>query len=144
MFSDGGNLLYFVGIQTDITERKQAEEQIREQATLLDKAQDAIFVLDLEDHILFWNDHAKRLFGWTASEAITHRAGELLFDAEPAQFKDAHQTVIAAGEWHGELQQVTKDGKEIIVESRWTLVRDQAEVPKSILVVNTDITEKTT
>jgi len=142
VFSDEGDLLYFVGIQTDITERKQAEEQIREQATLLDKAQDAIFVLDLEEHILFWNDRAKRLFGWTASEAIAHRADELLFDAQPAQFKDAYQAVIAAGEWHGELQQVTKDGKEIIVESRWTLVRDQAEVPKSILVVNTDITQK--
>src|SRR5262249_37419334 len=42
----------------------------------------------------------------------------------------------------GELNQKTKDGREIIVESRWTLVHDDNGGPKSTLIVNTDITEK--
>jgi hypothetical protein len=42
----------------------------------------------------------------------------------------------------GELHQVTKSGQEIIVNSRWTLMRDQHKKPKAILVVNTDITQK--
>jgi signal transduction histidine kinase/CheY-like chemotaxis protein len=46
------------------------------------------------------------------------------------------------GEWMGELHQVTKEGKDIDVESRWTLVRDNRGKPKSILIINTDITEK--
>jgi PAS domain-containing protein len=46
------------------------------------------------------------------------------------------------GSWQGELDQVTKEGKEVTVFSRWTLVRDQEQRPKSILVVNTNITEK--
>jgi signal transduction histidine kinase/ActR/RegA family two-component response regulator len=49
---------------------------------------------------------------------------------------------LEIGEWQGELDQVTKDGKKIIVESCWTLVRDEAKQPKSILTVNTDITQK--
>jgi signal transduction histidine kinase/ActR/RegA family two-component response regulator len=49
---------------------------------------------------------------------------------------------LEIGEWQGELHQVTKDDKKIIVESRWTLVRDEAKQPKSILTVNTDITQK--
>lgn len=41
----------------------------------------------------------------------------------------------------GELHKVTKDGLDIIVESRWILMCD-AEKPKSILTVDTNITEK--
>src|SRR4029078_2832265 len=47
------------------------------------------------------------------------------------------------GEWEGELRQVTRDGKDIVVESRWTLVRDDRGEPKSVLVINTDVTDKT-
>ena len=128
--------------QTELTDRKRAEKQIREQATLLDKSQDSIFVLDMEDRILFWNKSANSLFGWTAKEAIGTRADALLFKQTSPQLEDAQKIISLKGEWHGELHQVTKDGKKIIVESRWTLVRDEDEKPKSILVVNTDITQK--
>jgi len=137
-----GQPYQYVAIRLDITERKRAEEQIREQATLLDKSQDAILVLDMEERILLWNKSANRLFGWTASEAIGTKADELLFKQISPQLESAQETVTLEGEWHGELQQVTKSGKEIIVESRWTLVRDEEEKPKSILIVNTDITEQ--
>jgi signal transduction histidine kinase len=52
------------------------------------------------------------------------------------------KTVTSLGEWSGELSKVTKSGKKIIVESRWTLMRDRLGQPKSILCVDTDITEK--
>jgi len=137
-----GKPYQYVAIRLDITERKRAEEQIREQATLLDKSQDAILVVDMEGRILFWNKSANRLFGWTAAEAIGTKADILLFQQNLPQLEDAQNTVTFEGEWHGELQQVTKSGKEIIVESRWTLVQDEEEEPKSILIVNTDITEQ--
>jgi PAS domain S-box-containing protein len=141
-FDSEGLFRGYRGIDRDITERKWAQEQVREQATLLDKSQDAILVLDIEDRILFWNKSAERLFGWSASEAVGSKADELLFKQTPNQLKEAQKIVAQQGEWQGDLHQVTKDGKKILVESRWTLVRDDEEQPKSILVVNTDITEK--
>ncbi|HEV2799759.1 MAG TPA: ATP-binding protein, partial [Pyrinomonadaceae bacterium] len=48
---------------------------------------------------------------------------------------------LERGEWTGELRQRTKDGEEITVESRWTLVNDDGR-PRSILVINTDVTER--
>ena len=60
----------YVAIRNDITERKRAEEQLLEQATLLDNAQDAIFVRDLEDNFLFWNKSAERIYGWPEAEVI--------------------------------------------------------------------------
>ncbi len=126
----------------DITERKQAEEQIREQAALLDKAQDAIVVYDLETKIGFWNKSAERLYGWLAEEVIGQRVDDVLNKSDPAPSQVARDQAFESGEWIGELQQETKTGKAIVVESRLTLVSDAEGRPKSMLVINTDITER--
>lgn len=132
----------FEQVQTELAERKQAEQKISEQAALLNVATDAIFVQALENQILFWNQGAEHLYGWQAKEALGQKANELLSKATLSELKDAQKTVELVGEWSSELHQVTKSGQEIIVSSRWTLVRDEAGQSKSILVVNTDITEK--
>src|SRR4030095_13628679 len=74
--SDGKPYQY-VAIRHDITQLKLAEEQIRRQAELLDQAQDAIIVRDLEDRIIYWNKSAERLYGWTAAEAIGQMGRDL-------------------------------------------------------------------
>lgn len=122
-------------------ERKQAEQKIREQAALLDVATDAILVRNLDNQILFWNKGAERLYGWQAEEVLARNANDLLYK-DLSQLAKPLQTVALAGEWYGELQKVTKHGQEVIVLSRWTLVRDQQGKPRSILAVDTDITEK--
>ncbi|MDF5718634.1 MAG: GAF domain-containing protein [Rhizonema sp. NSF051] len=133
----------FEQAQTKLNERKQAEQKIREQAALLNVATDAILVRDLENKILFWNKGAEHLYGWEAEEALAQKANELLFkDKDSLKPLEALKTVLAEGEWYGELHKVTKSGREIIVSSHWTLVRDEDEQPKSILTVDTDITEK--
>ncbi|HEY9614452.1 PAS domain S-box protein [Allocoleopsis sp.] len=142
VFSEQGDLLYFVGIQTDITERKQAEEKIRCQAALLDITTDAILVRNLQDKILFWNQGASKLYGWQAEEVFGKKAQHLLNEEKTPQLAAVLSTVAMKGNWQSELHQVTKDGKKILVESRWTLMYDEEDKPKAFLVVNTDITEK--
>jgi PAS domain S-box-containing protein len=138
---DGVVTGYF-GTVTDISDRKRAEQKIREQAALLDIASDAIFVRDLEHQILFWNSGAEQLYGWTTAEVIDKKANELLCQKIRPEMEQIFKTVLESGFWQGELQKVTKSGKEVIVNSRMTLVRDEAGNPKSILTVDTDITEK--
>ena len=125
----------------DISERKRAEEKIREQANLLDIAQDAIIVRDLDDHIIYWNNSAERIYGWNQVEAIGKNAAQLL-NTEADSIERALQDVQKKGSWFGELHQVTKMQKSVIVESRWSLVRNEQGTPKSILTINTDITDK--
>lgn len=140
--NDEGKPYQYVAIRSDITERKRAEEQIREQAALLAQAQDAIQVRDLDQQILFWNKGAEKIYGWTAEEVVGRKAGDLLFKDRSKQFEAACKTILQNGEWKGEMHQVRRDGTQIIVESRWTLVPDEQGKPKSILVINTEITEK--
>ena len=123
-------------------ERKRAEQKIREQAALLDVVTDAIFVHNFEKIILFWNKAAERLYGWQASDAIGKKISELWEEKNKPQLLEALNTVVQNGFWEGELYQTTKSGKDIIVESRWTQVRDFEKKGQSILIVNTDITQK--
>jgi PAS domain S-box-containing protein len=131
-----------LAVLRDITLRKLEEEQLREQAALLDHAQDAIIVRDLEDRILYWNKSAERIYGWLASEAIGKGVRDLLYTQDPPQFEAATRGLVENGEWVGELSHRTKDGKEIIAQSRWALVPDDAGKPKSVFAIHTDITEK--
>ena len=126
----------------DLSELKQAEEKISEQAALLDIATDAIFVRNLDNKILFWNKGAEHLYGWSSEEALGKNAKALLNKEITPQLEEALKTVAESGSWQGELHKVDKFGKEIIVASRLTLVRDEQGQPKSILTVDTDITEK--
>ncbi|GAX37472.1 hybrid sensor histidine kinase/response regulator [Nodularia sp. NIES-3585] len=123
-------------------ERKQTEQKIRQQAALLDIATDAIFVHDLDDPVLFWNKAAESLYGWTKAEAIGKKTQELWHEKNQQLLEQAFNHLMEHGSWFGELHQRTKSGQEIIVESRWALVRNFGKTAQSILVVNTDITEK--
>ena len=120
-------------IMRDVTQRKKAEDKIREQASLLDKARDAIIVCEPEGHhILYWNRSAERLYGWQLE----------LLNRDPVQFLAVMKAVMTQGEWAGEMQQHDKKGRLVIVESRWTLIKDAQGRPQSILSINTDITER--
>jgi two-component system cell cycle sensor histidine kinase/response regulator CckA len=140
--NDEGKPYQYVAIRHDITSRKLAEERIGDQAKLLEHAQDAILVRDLNDKIIYWNKSAERLYGWSANEIIGRNALDLLFKYRPPEYDEAQSEMQESGEWRGEMVQVTKSGREIIVESRWTLVLDESGKPNRKLVVNTDITEK--
>jgi PAS domain S-box-containing protein len=129
------------GIATDITEIRRAQETILEQASLLEKARDAIIVRNLDHRITYWNNSAERLYGWTADEAVGRIATELIY-RDTESFWQAHEQMMRTGEWVGEARQVSRQGAELVVDSRWTLVRDEKGQPRSILTINTDITEK--
>ncbi len=136
-----GQPVHFLAYLRDVTQSKQAEEQVREQARLLHLAQDAILVCDLESCIQFWNQGAQRLYGWTAAEAAGRKLTELCCKDATA-FTAAKERLLETGQWAGELSHLTKDRQELAVSSRWTLVCDTQGKPKAILVINTDITEQ--
>ncbi|MDZ4099178.1 MAG: EAL domain-containing protein, partial [Methylophilaceae bacterium] len=124
-------------------ERQVAYNRISNQASLLDKAQDAIIVRDMDGKILYWNKSAERLFGWTAEEALNGEMGDSIHE-DVGIFKEAMQIVQAIGEWRCELPQRRKDGSKFTVDAHWSLVRDEEGNPQSILAIKTDITQRKT
>ena len=125
----------------DITERRRAEEKLSEQAALLDKARDAIFVRDLQHRILYWNQSAAHVYGWSASEIMNRFSPELLYP-DPNTFRSAFQALLEKGKWSGELTKRTKSGNDVVMDCRWTLVQNGHEKPPTVLCIETDITER--
>ncbi len=124
----------------DVTERKQAEERLHEQAEMLDRAHDAIIVRNFVDRrIIFWNSGAERLYGWTADEAIGETIAELIL-ANPNELEAVSRVLLSDGEYRGELTEVTKDGRELTVEVWSTLIRNDDGSPRSVMSINNDIT----
>jgi PAS domain S-box-containing protein len=140
--SENGDIYRIVGVARDVTERKLDEERLREQADIINRAHDAIVVRDFETkRITLWNAGARRLYGWTSEEAVGRSIGELIF-TDPAEVEPLTKILVSTGEFRGEVRQVTKDKKELIVDSRVTLVRDANGEPRSVLIINTDVTEQ--
>jgi two-component system cell cycle sensor histidine kinase/response regulator CckA len=137
----GGSKCHTIVVR-DITERQRADQRIRELATLLEKAQDAILIRDQDDTIVFWNQGAERLYGWTALEAVGKKSQALLFRQRSSQYHEVLRAVVEHGEWLGELEQVARSGKPVVVTSHWTLARGDQGKLKGNLIINTDITEK--
>jgi diguanylate cyclase (GGDEF)-like protein/PAS domain S-box-containing protein len=143
-----GKATRMVGAMLDITERKRAElerrmaeARVREQASWLDKAQDAIMVAGMDTRFTYWNKGAERLFGWTAEEALGRTRVELIIE-DPATFHEALSIVRKDGDWSGEIRKRRKDGSHLTAEVHWTLVRDDNGQPQSILSIDTDITRR--
>lgn len=120
-------------------ERLNDDMIIKEQASLLDKTNDAIVIYDMQQRITFWNKGAEALYGWSAPEALAQPIHQLL-KHEQAAFTYALQQVLAHGEWKGEFIEQHKHGGQLVIESRWTLLRDGNGQPKSIFSIKSDVT----
>jgi hypothetical protein len=137
-----GGEMYLQALVRDVSERNRAEERIEEQARLLDVARDAIIVRDMNDRLLYFNRAAQELYGWTFEEARSIPVHELVTESSREKFLREKEAFLETGEWDGELRQRTKDGRELYIQTHWTLVRDKQGRPSARLIINRDITEK--
>jgi PAS domain S-box-containing protein len=122
----------------DVTERKQAEQELSEKARLLDLSNDAIIVRDLDDKISSWNKGAEELYGWTSEEVIGKHLDSLLQMEFPKPMKEILAQLQREGQFSGECVQIARDGRRVPALCRWVLDRGT----KSILTSYTDITER--
>jgi two-component system, cell cycle sensor histidine kinase and response regulator CckA len=132
----------YVAIRYEITERKLGEERIQQQASLLDRAQDAILVCDLNFQILYWNKGAEHIYGWSSEDAFGRSISELICGGDQEHVVQAKSALSKADEWKTDARHVTRTDDKLIVESRWTLVRNERDEPDYYFITNTDVTEQ--
>ena len=137
-----GAITGYLGIATDITARNRTEKALRDQALILDLANDSIFIRTIEGKILYWNQGAQRLYGWSSDEAVGRLKFELLKTKFPMPLEEIVARLKDAGHWEGELVQTRRDGTTVIVASSWTLQRDEKQTPVSVIEMNYDITAR--
>ncbi|MGB7844186.1 MAG: PAS domain S-box protein [Candidatus Acidiferrum sp.] len=135
---DSGKVVGASKIARDITERKRAEEEIRQQASLLDLA--PALVRDLENRIVLWTRGAEQLYKFKKQEALGRGSHELLQTEFPQPMSEIEKSLFAEGVWEGELRHTTRDGERVVVASQWVLYRDAEGRHVHTLEVDADIT----
>jgi PAS domain S-box-containing protein len=132
---------YFASIVEDLSAQKEAQRRIREQAQMLDQANDAIIVHSVDRRIRAWNRGAQRLFGFTAEQAIGRTLAELV-GQESALPEQERLRMLEEGFGVAQVRCTHADGRLLEVERRFTVVRDEQGRPTAVLSVNTDVTAR--
>jgi len=123
-------------------ELKASEEILRERANLLDLTHDTIFVRRMDNVITYWNRGANELYGWSSHEALGRPSHALLHTEFSEALEQINAKLFQTNRWEGELVHATRDGRRLVVSSRWSLQRNERGEPFAILETNTDITER--
>ncbi|MFA7199610.1 MAG: PAS domain S-box protein, partial [Methanoculleus sp.] len=128
MVENNGTVRSLLGIGRDITERKQAEEQLRFQAQVLSQVEDAVIAADAEGRITYMNRAAERLYDVPSSEALGRPASEL-FTVEwlrPDDEEAAKNALRSSGTWHGVVSHHKRDGEAIFVDKTLSTLHDDS------------------
>ena len=122
------------------SERRRIEAQLQERSQLLDLSFEPIFAWELRGGITEWNAGSERVYGYSRQEALGRISHELLQTVHPLPLEDLLDVLVKRREWSGELRHRTRDGREIVVQSRQQLidVGDRAVVLES----NHDISDQ--
>lgn len=119
---------------------RSSRTTLSEQARLLELSHDTVVIRDPHDAIVYWNDGAEELYGWTREEAIGRRCSELLQCVFPRQEVDA--ALAREGQWSGEIKRTRRDGTQIVLASRWLLRRDPEGRAVGVIESSADMTEQ--
>jgi PAS domain S-box-containing protein len=119
---------------------QQMVEMLHQQALLIELSYEPIFVWDLESGIQMWNRGCEQLYGFTKMEALGRVSHELLRTVFPQSVTVFQTLLLREKQWSGELQHTTRDGRQVIVESRHQLV--EAGNRWLVLETNRDITSR--
>jgi PAS domain S-box-containing protein len=131
---------HFVAVIQDISARKRAEELLRRQAELLEQSHEAIFTWKIGGGITYWNKGAEALYGYPREQAIGRCPHHLLRTRAPISVHIIEREIGQRSSWAGELTHATRDGRDIIVESRIVSVCYDGE--PFALETNRDISER--
>ncbi|HZX30922.1 MAG TPA: PAS domain-containing protein, partial [Rhodocyclaceae bacterium] len=129
-----------IGIQMDITEHRQAEQRMHQQAMLLELTPDPTMVWTIGDGIRFWNRGCEQLYGYSRDEALGKPSHELLATVFPISLGQFQRELERDGTWAGELRHTTRDGRQLVVES-WIRRLDMDGKPM-VLEATRDITDR--
>lgn len=127
----------------DITDRNEALEHIRFQASLLSQVRNAVIAIDNELRVVYWNEAAAAMLGWNASEVVGRPVQSILPTQEiRAEMATILDELRRKGHYAAELSAVRKNGARFPVEMSITTLRGRSEELVGYVAVASDVTER--
>jgi two-component system, NarL family, sensor kinase len=119
-----------------------AQRDLVQKTQLLSLSREALIILDTEGRIVSWNLAAERLYGWPEREVLSKSAVEVLKTELPRTLPQIENILRYAGYWDYELKQTTRDGRQVVVASRWALWRGEDGQVLGRFQLDTDVTKR--
>lgn len=134
---------FFTAVARDVTDRLLSEDRLRFQARLLDAVGEAVMATQLDGTILYWNEAAERLYGWSASEVIGRTVDEITSsDVSPSQAEEIMERLKRGESWSGELVVEDQLGREFPVMVTDSPFLDESGEIVGIIGTAIDITDR--
>jgi PAS domain S-box-containing protein len=137
-----GEVIGVVLVFRDVAARRQEQIETAEQAALLELTQDSVFVIDMKGIVLFWSRGAEAMLGYSKSQAAGRVSSDLLRTEFPQPLAEIQAELTRLGHWEGDLIVNARDGRRIVMASRWALQWGKRDQAPRVLVINSDITER--
>ncbi|MBI5945411.1 MAG: PAS domain S-box protein [Chloroflexi bacterium] len=143
IFDSDGNLEGFFGMLTDIHERRQVEEKMRQLSRAVEQSPVSIVITDIHGVIQYVNPRFTHITGYTLEESLSQNP-RMLKSGETTQegYKQLWDTVLAGGEWRGEFHNRKKNGELYWESASISPVKDNSGRITHFLAVKEDITER--
>jgi len=135
-----GSSPYFISVWVDITERKRIEQDLKLQARLLNAATDSIIVHDLNGNIVYANEAAYKMRGYSHSELVKMKINQLIAPRQRWIFTEQVPTLLEKGTLEFEADNVCKDGSMIPMEIHSRII--ESEAGKLVISVARNIIER--
>ena len=140
---DSGQIVGLLGINRDITDHKQAEEQLRLQGEALAAAANAIIITDYAGVVRWVNPAFTKLTGYTAEEMIGANPRILKSgEHDPAFYRQMWETIKSGQVWRGDVVNKRKDGSLYAEEMMITPVRNDGHEITHFIAIKQDVTER--
>jgi len=135
-----GIVVGWIASIVDVTELRAAQQAMLQNSMLIELSTEPIFAWNLESGIVQWNKGAEILYGYTRKEALGRSSHELLRTIHGEDFRKFFRNLKRKRFWSGEVRHYTKDGREVIIESRQQLL--DTATGSVVLETNRDITDR--
>ena len=115
-------------LQNEIKQRKEAQGQVAFQASLLDQLESAIIASNNEGKIVYWNQYAEKLLGWTKEEVLGRSIGKVLLSE--IERKKQEKRIIKLKQskrWEGDLEVLHKEQYTIPIHASSTILQDHQQ-----------------
>ncbi|MGV8969325.1 MAG: PAS domain-containing protein [Microbacteriaceae bacterium] len=131
---------------SDVTELEEASSRVRTVearvamlSRLVDISRDAIVVRSVTGHIIYANDGACSLFGWSGDEVV---GTDNPFPTDAHEYDAAWDSTLESGSWSGTMRLVSAERKKAIVFTRWQLLPSGGGAEDTVLTVTADISDQ--
>ena len=143
--NDEGEVVRIVGFVTEITERKNREQQLRKYQRAVESSGHAIYCTDFDGVIDCVNPAFEETTGYSGEEVIGETPAILQSgEHEQAFYQDLWETILDGDVWRNEVINERKDGERYIIDQTIAPVTDESGEITHFVAVNSDITEKRT